>query len=66
MSYYDLNDILAEETITTVVLRTAILGLGHLEPGNPKSDLEADAKLRLPLWMSQVAHVSCRRCCCVF
>lgn len=54
MSYYDLNDILAEETRTAVVLRTGILGLGYLEPGNPKNDLAPGTKLQLPLWMSQV------------
>jgi hypothetical protein len=57
MSYFDINDILAEEAMTTVILETNILGLGYLEAGNPKPDLAAGTKMQLPLWLSQVKGV---------
>lgn len=53
-NYFDIDDIIAEETQTSVTLRTAILGLGRLEPGNPRPDLADGTKMNMPLWLSKV------------
>ena len=57
MSYFDLNDILAEEEETTVTLKTKIRDMGHLDrSGIAHSDLEPGTKMSLPLWLSSVLY----------
>ena len=54
MSYYDINDLLAEQLPVSCTLRTSILQMGYLEPGNTRPDLALGTQLLLPLWLAQV------------
>ncbi|GJP55058.1 hypothetical protein CLOM_g14046 [Closterium sp. NIES-68] len=58
-SYYDLDDILAEDEKLPVTFRTGATGVGRaLDPSTDADDLAAGAKVDLPLWM--VPHLAKR------
>ncbi|KAH7330772.1 hypothetical protein KP509_20G001000 [Ceratopteris richardii] len=52
-SYYDLDDLLAEEETVSVVFRVAADGVGILDPGSEDNNVEQGAKVDVPLWLAQ-------------
>lgn len=53
MSYYDLDDILADAEKVPCNFNLTVPGLGYLE-GNPGKSMKKDTKLELPLWLAEV------------
>lgn len=52
MSYYDLDDILADATKVPTKFNYSVPGLGYLE-NNPNKPLNKNNKLDLPLWLAK-------------
>lgn len=52
MSYFDIDDIMAEEQGVPCQIKTNILKLGHFDSDSANPDLQAGAKLKLPLWLT--------------
>ncbi|KAI5079260.1 hypothetical protein GOP47_0004739 [Adiantum capillus-veneris] len=52
-SYYDLEDLLAEEEPVSVLFRVAADGVGILDPSSEDNNVEQGAKVDLPLWLAQ-------------
>ncbi|KAJ4457465.1 putative 40S ribosomal protein S17-B [Paratrimastix pyriformis] len=53
MSYYDLDEILAEEQVIPVQFKREAADLGHLDPSSLEDRLAKDARVELPLWMGK-------------
>lgn len=56
MSYYDLDDILADGEKVPCRFNITVPGLGYLE-GNPGKAIEKDTKIELPLWLAEILAV---------
>jgi GINS complex subunit 3 len=56
MSYYDLDDILADGEKIPCRFNMTVPGLGYLE-GNPGKPIEKNTKVELPLWLAEVLAV---------
>eukprot|EP00729_Bicosta_minor_P011992 gene11992-22808_t len=56
MSYFDIDDIMAEEQGVPCQVKTNIIKLGHFDPHSANADLPAGAKLKLPLWLTAQLH----------
>ncbi|CEP61049.1 DNA replication protein PSF3 LALA0_S02e05600g [Lachancea lanzarotensis] len=56
MSYYDIDDILADATKIPCRFNYNIPGLGYLE-GNIGHDIKKNAKVELPLWLGRVLAI---------
>ncbi|SCU92667.1 LAFA_0F12090g1_1 [Lachancea sp. 'fantastica'] len=56
MSYYDIDDILADSTKVPCRFNYNIPGLGYLE-GNIGQDIKKNAKVELPLWLGRVLAI---------
>lgn len=52
MSYWSLDDILAHEERLPCTFLSAAINLGYLDASLPGEDLEAGAKLELPMWLA--------------
>ncbi|KAL9226714.1 hypothetical protein vseg_002494 [Gypsophila vaccaria] len=55
-SYYDIDDILAEEELIPVVFQKAASGVGALDPSSETNNVEQGAKVELPFWLSHELH----------
>lgn len=51
-SYYDLDDLFAEEEPLSVIFRVAANGVGILDPSSEDNNVEQGAKIDLPLWLA--------------
>ncbi|SCU84396.1 LAME_0C09318g1_1 [Lachancea meyersii CBS 8951] len=56
MSYYDIDDILADATKFPCRFNYDIPGLGYLE-GNIGKDIKKNAKVELPLWLARILAI---------
>lgn len=56
MSYYDIDDILADASKFPCKFNYDIPGLGYLE-GNPGKSIKKNAKLELPLWLARILAI---------
>ncbi|XP_024525005.1 DNA replication complex GINS protein PSF3 isoform X1 [Selaginella moellendorffii] len=52
-SYFDLDDILAEEEPVGVQFRVAAAGVGILDPSAEENQVEVGSKVELPFWLAQ-------------
>ncbi|KAL5980994.1 hypothetical protein ACLOJK_028914 [Asimina triloba] len=57
-NYYDLDDIMMEEELVSVVFQVGANGVGLLDPGSETNNVEQGAKVDLPFWLS---HELCLR-----
>ncbi|ODV97299.1 hypothetical protein PACTADRAFT_38769 [Pachysolen tannophilus NRRL Y-2460] len=55
-SYYDIDDILADNQKLPCKFQMTVPGLGYLE-GNPGKPLRKNSKLELPLWLAEVLAI---------
>lgn len=53
MSYYDIDDIMAEEQAVPCQFQNNIIKLGHFDPHGTNPDLVKGSKMKLPLWMTK-------------
>lgn len=56
MSYFDLDDILADGEKIPCRFNMTVPGLGYLE-GNAGKDIEKNTKVELPLWLAEVLAI---------
>lgn len=56
MSYYDLDDILADGEKVPCRFNMLVPGLGYLE-GQPGKAIQKDTKLELPLWLAEILAI---------
>ncbi|XP_058099662.1 uncharacterized protein LOC131244010 isoform X1 [Magnolia sinica] len=56
--YYDIDDIMMEEELISVVFQVGANGVGLLDPGSETNNVEQGAKVDLPFWL---AHELCLR-----
>ncbi|KAI5956078.1 PSF3 [Candida theae] len=56
MSYYDIDDILADAEKLPCQFNHTIPGLGYLE-GNPGKPIQQNTKLELPFWLAEILAV---------
>ncbi|KAI5970733.1 PSF3 [Candida margitis] len=56
MSYYDIDDILADAEKLPCQFNHTIPGLGYLE-GNPGKPIQSGTKLELPFWLAEILAV---------
>ncbi|KAK9282600.1 hypothetical protein L1049_010817 [Liquidambar formosana] len=55
--YYDIDDILIEEELVSVVFQKAANGVGILDPGAETSTVEQGSKVELPFWLAHELHL---------
>uniref|UniRef100_A0A9I9E7K0 DNA replication complex GINS protein PSF3 N-terminal domain-containing protein n=1 Tax=Cucumis melo TaxID=3656 RepID=A0A9I9E7K0_CUCME len=55
-SYYDIDDILAEEELVSVVFQKAVNGVG-IDPSSETDSVESGSKVELPFWLAQELHL---------
>ncbi|XP_068669401.1 DNA replication complex GINS protein PSF3-like [Aristolochia californica] len=51
-NYYNIDDILMEEELVSVVFQVGANGVGLLDPGCETNDVEKGAKVDLPFWLA--------------
>lgn len=56
MSYYDLDDILADAEKVPCRFNILVPGLGYLE-GQPGKAIQKDTKIELPLWLAEILAI---------
>ncbi|SCU82672.1 LAMI_0C00408g1_1 [Lachancea mirantina] len=56
MSYYDIDDILADSTKVPCKFNCSVPGLGYLE-GNAGHPIKKDSKAELPLWLARILAI---------
>ncbi|RZC79278.1 hypothetical protein C5167_003490 [Papaver somniferum] len=52
-NYYDLDDIIMEDELVSVVFQVGANGVGLLDPGAETNNIQQGAKVELPFWLSQ-------------
>ncbi|KAJ4975909.1 hypothetical protein NE237_001015 [Protea cynaroides] len=55
--YYDIDDIVMEEEIVSVVFQVAANGVGLLDPSAETNSVAQGSKVELPFWLAQELHV---------
>ncbi|KAI5949596.1 PSF3 [Candida jiufengensis] len=56
MSYYDIDDILADSEKLPCQFNHTIPGLGYLE-GNPGKSIKSQTKIELPFWLAEILSI---------
>lgn len=51
-NYYDIDDILVEEEIVSVIFQKAASGVGIIDPSSETDFIEAGSKVELPFWLA--------------
>lgn len=54
--YYDIDDILMEEQLVTVVFQKEANGVGLLDPGAETNRVEQGSKVEMPFWLAHELH----------
>ncbi|XP_043689874.1 DNA replication complex GINS protein PSF3-like isoform X2 [Telopea speciosissima] len=55
--YYNIDDIIMEEEIISVVFQVAANGVGLLDPSAKTNSVEQGSKVELPFWLAQELHL---------
>ncbi|XP_043725709.1 DNA replication complex GINS protein PSF3-like [Telopea speciosissima] len=55
--YYNIDDIIMEEEIISVVFQVAANGVGLLDPSAETNSVEQGSKVELPFWLAQELHL---------
>ncbi|XP_043697009.1 DNA replication complex GINS protein PSF3-like [Telopea speciosissima] len=55
--YYNIDDIIMEEEIISVVFQVAANGIGLLDPSAETNNVEQGSKVELPFWLAQELHL---------
>ncbi|OVA14937.1 GINS complex [Macleaya cordata] len=55
--YYDIDDIIMEEELFSVVFQVGANGVGLLDPSAETNNIEKGAKVELPFWLAQELHL---------
>ncbi|XP_024027930.1 DNA replication complex GINS protein PSF3 [Morus notabilis] len=55
-NYYDIDDILAEEELVSVVFQKAVNGVG-IDPSSETDSVEPGSKVELPFWLAHELHL---------
>ncbi|CAI5760384.1 unnamed protein product [Candida verbasci] len=57
MSYYDIDDIIADSQKIPCQFNITVPGLGYLE-GNPGKSIKQNTKIELPFWLAEILAIS--------
>ncbi|KAJ8624098.1 hypothetical protein MRB53_032628 [Persea americana] len=55
--YYDIDDIMMEEELISVVFQVGANGIGLLDPGSETNRIEQGAKVDLPFWLAHELYL---------
>ncbi|XXG85378.1 hypothetical protein AAC387_Pa11g0465 [Persea americana] len=55
--YYDIDDIMMELELISVVFQVGANGIGLLDPGSETNRIEQGAKLDLPFWLAHELYL---------
>lgn len=56
-NYYDIDDIMMEDEIVSVVFQRAANGVGLLDPSAETNSVEQGSKVELPFWLANELHL---------
>lgn len=55
--YYDIDDIIMEDELISIVFQVGANGVGLLDPGAERNCVEQGAKVELPFWLAHELHM---------
>ena len=52
-NYFDLDDIIVCQEKVPCTFQSTVYGLGHIDPGSNKDDIQENTKMELPYWLAK-------------